>query len=114
MEARHRAAIGENMTMGINQSGFALPTMNTPGVDARPGSDDELAALGLDRRLRLATRASYQGEACFVKPQNIILYTCGIRRVYVRLRIQRRMVHGSELREAESQRLPTLLESAFL
>jgi hypothetical protein len=78
MEARHRAAIGENMTMGINQSGFALPAMNTPGVDARPGSDDELAALGLDRRLRLATSASYQGEACFVKPQNIILYTCGI------------------------------------
>ena len=56
----------------MNGAGFALHIMNTPAVGARPGSADELAALGLDRHLRLAELANYQGEAgscAFDKPK---------------------------------------------
>ena len=47
----------------MNGADFALHIMNAPAVGARPGSADELAALGLDRRLRLAESTKYQGEA---------------------------------------------------
>ncbi len=47
----------------MNGADFALHIMNAPAVGARPGSTDELAALGLDRRLRLALSTKYQGEA---------------------------------------------------
>ena len=47
----------------MNGADFALHIMNAPAVVARPGSADELAALGLDRHLRLAELANYQGEA---------------------------------------------------
>jgi hypothetical protein len=44
-------------------AGFALQILNTPDGGGAQGSVDELAALGLDRRLRLATRSLDQGEA---------------------------------------------------
>jgi len=49
----------------MNRTDFALQIMNTPAVGARPGSADELAALGLDRHLRLAESTNDQGEAGF-------------------------------------------------
>jgi len=49
----------------VNRADFALQIINTPAVGARPGSADELAALGLDRHLRLAESTKYQGEAGF-------------------------------------------------
>ena len=49
----------------MNGAGFALHIMNAPAVGARPGSADELAALGLDRHLRLAESTIDQGEAGF-------------------------------------------------
>ena len=47
----------------MNVADFALHIMNAPALGARPGSADELAALGLDRHLRLAESTKYQGEA---------------------------------------------------
>jgi hypothetical protein len=49
----------------MNGADFALHIINTPAVGARPGSADELAALGLDRHLRLAESTNDQGEAAF-------------------------------------------------
>jgi len=49
----------------MNGADFALHIMNAPAVSARPGSADELAALGLDRHLRLAESTNDQGEAGF-------------------------------------------------
>jgi hypothetical protein len=49
----------------MNVADFALHIMNAPAVGARPGSADELAALGLDRHLRPAESTKYQGEAGF-------------------------------------------------
>jgi len=57
----------------MDEADFALHIMNAPAVGARPGSADELAALGLDRHLRLAESTKYQGEAgsCELeKPKN--------------------------------------------
>jgi hypothetical protein len=53
----------------------ALHFINAPAVCARQGSVDELAALGLDRRLRLAESIKYQGEAGFCesrKPEKML------------------------------------------
>ena len=63
MEAGHRAAVSEARRKNMNGADFALHIMNAPAVVARPGSIDELAALGLDRHLRLAESTKYQGEA---------------------------------------------------
>ena len=49
----------------MNGADFALPIRNAPALGARPGSADELAALGLDRHLRLDESTKYQGEAAF-------------------------------------------------
>jgi len=49
----------------VNRADFALQIINTPAVGARPGSADELAALGLDWHLRLAASTTDQGEAGF-------------------------------------------------
>ena len=40
-----------------NSASFALQIVNTPDGGGAQGSDDELAALGLDRRLRLVTES---------------------------------------------------------
>jgi hypothetical protein len=45
--------------------------MNAPAVGARPGSTDELAALGLDRHLRLAESTNDQGEAGFCELEKL-------------------------------------------
>jgi hypothetical protein len=55
----------------MNGADFALPIMNAPAVGARPGSIDELAALGLDRHLRLAESTIYQGEAGFCELEKL-------------------------------------------
>jgi len=73
MEAGHRAAVSESQRENVIRADFALQIINTPAVGARPGSADELAALGLDRLLRLAESTIYQGEAgsCELeKPKN--------------------------------------------
>jgi hypothetical protein len=49
----------------MNQDGFALQIFDTPALGARQGSNDELATLGLDRRLCLADGFLDQGEAVF-------------------------------------------------
>jgi hypothetical protein len=49
----------------MNGPDFALHIINMPAVGARPGSADELAALGLDRHLRLDESTNDQGEAGF-------------------------------------------------
>jgi hypothetical protein len=51
----------------VNRADFALQIINTPAVGARPGSADELAALGLDRHLRLAESTKYQGRSRFLR-----------------------------------------------
>ena len=47
MEARHRAAYSESDGW-MNYADFALQNVSTLREDASKGSDDELAALGLD------------------------------------------------------------------
>jgi hypothetical protein len=47
----------------VSKADFALQIIDTPAVGARPGSADELAALGLDWHLRLAESTNDQGEA---------------------------------------------------
>ena len=49
----------------MNLAGFALQIMDAPAVGARQGSADALAALGLDRRLRLADGFIHQREASY-------------------------------------------------
>ena len=71
MEAGHRAAVSERRKENMNVAGFALHILNTPAVGARPGSTDKPAALGLDRRLRLAQLTTYQGEAGFCELEKI-------------------------------------------
>ena len=59
----------------VSRADFALQIIDTPAVGARPGSADELAALGLDRHLRLAESTKYQGEAglCELEKRKICL-----------------------------------------
>ena len=71
MEAGHRAAVSESRKGIMNAIGFALQIMNAPAVGARPGSVDELAALGLDRHLRLAESTNDQGEAGFCELEKL-------------------------------------------
>ena len=59
----------------MSRADFALQIIDAPAVGAHPGSADELAALGLDRHLRLAESTKYQGEAghCELeKPKNML------------------------------------------
>ena len=55
----------------MNGTDFALHIMHAPAVGARPGSADELAALGLDRHLRLAESTNDQGEAGFCELEKL-------------------------------------------
>jgi hypothetical protein len=58
----------------MNGAYFGLHIMNAPAVGAGPGSADELAALGLDRHLRLAESTIYQGEvgSCELENQEYV------------------------------------------
>jgi len=71
MEAGHRAAVSESQRENVSRVDFALQIINTPAVGARPGSADELAALGLDRHLRLAESTNDQGEAGFCELEKL-------------------------------------------
>jgi hypothetical protein len=51
----------------MNHADFALQNVSTLREDASKGSDDELAALGLDWRLSAAVKILDQGEASLAK-----------------------------------------------
>jgi hypothetical protein len=59
----------EKLRSGATSAGFALQIVNTPGGGGAQGSVDELAALGLDRRLRLANGIPISGRSQLVKPR---------------------------------------------
>ena len=78
MDARHRAAYSESDGW-MNYADFALQNVSTLREDASKGSDDELAALGLDWRLSAAVGILDHGEASLAKTRTEkTLYTSGI------------------------------------
>ena len=63
----------------MNHADFALQNVSTLREDASKGSDDELAALGLDWRLSAAVGILDHGEASLAKTRTEkTLYTSGI------------------------------------